>query len=202
MKISKHSLIQSYMEMIDAGVEYKDLNLRKLARRVGCAHTNMYNYFSSWDELRWHAISSALAGLLDDLPRSSGEIDYRRIPGPSERGNLFDTYLQYAGRYPHRYRLVWLDPLMGDAPESTALELQRASVVFSNWIRRWMPGPMKNESDINRLAHILHCYMHGELVFISAGRSTGRLDQENIDRISRCCSSIFASFTRQAQNGG
>ena len=52
--------IDETLELIAEKGGSQEVNLREIARRIGCAHTNAYNYFVSFDELLWAAFRRGL----------------------------------------------------------------------------------------------------------------------------------------------
>ena len=53
--ISREQIIDSALELLRNRRDVQSLNLREIARALGCAHTNLYNYFSSYPQLLWEA---------------------------------------------------------------------------------------------------------------------------------------------------
>jgi AcrR family transcriptional regulator len=163
--------VAALLQMIDSGRAFSELNMRKLARAVGCAHTNIYNYFSTWEELQWFALAEALAGLMRRLPGGSAGENIDLIPGPGESGNLIEVYLGYGVEYPHRYRFTWLDPITGSAPPEVEVVLTGPGRVFLRWLENSLtkdaPSLVGNAYSIGGY---LHAYMHGELAFRAAHR--------------------------------
>ena len=51
MKISKELIVETALALINEEGSSSKVNLREIARRLGCAHTNIYNYYPSLDEL-------------------------------------------------------------------------------------------------------------------------------------------------------
>lgn len=207
---AREDFVAAVLTLIDNGLGFRDLNLRRVARQVGCAHTNAYNYFSSWEELLWFSLEGAMEGLLCSagLPHNPGSLSnpellnhIRSFPGPGEKGNLFEVYVDFAYRHPGWYRLIWLDPMGGKPPEEILSLLHVPSRLFGWWLEHWMtppysvgtsdmsgdehpkhPQPLAVESPkpepaeglppwVLERGRILHGYMHGELANMVTGRS-------------------------------
>ena len=85
----------------------QDVNLREISRRVGCAHTNLYNYYPTYQDLLWEAFRRALVeygecvvvGLDDSL--ESDEYLQR----------LITNLATYPEQHPGLYRFVASDPI-------------------------------------------------------------------------------------------
>lgn len=52
--------ITETLDLIDERGGSQGVNLREVSRRVGCAHTNAYNYFASFEDLLWAAFRRVL----------------------------------------------------------------------------------------------------------------------------------------------
>lgn len=54
------TFVETTLEVIAEESGAGPVNLRRISRRIGCAHTNVYNYFEDFDALRWAAYQAAL----------------------------------------------------------------------------------------------------------------------------------------------
>lgn len=159
----KDTFVEAVLEMLDEGVGLRDLNLRRIAARIGCAHTNAYNYFGSFEELLWWSLRGALERMTDGAGRSSGD--------------LIDVYVDFALDHPTWYRLIWVEPLAGPAPAEVERYLRVPAEVFAAWAARdlWRGGPAPSEPEL--ATRVLHGYLHGELSAITSGRVRGDRDE-------------------------
>ena len=48
---SAEQIVDHALALIAEKGTSRDVNLREISRRVGCAHTNIYNYFASLQDL-------------------------------------------------------------------------------------------------------------------------------------------------------
>lgn len=99
----------------------QDVNLREISRRVGCAHTNLYNYYPTFQDLLWEAFRRALVQygefVVVDLDDSLGRDEYL--------SRLITNLATYPEQHPGLYRFVASDPinieeLPGDILEAVA----------------------------------------------------------------------------------
>ena len=85
----------------------RDVNLREVSRRVGCAHTNAYNYFASFGALLWEAFRRVLGEygtfLTRDLDDSLAPEDYLR--------RIVTNLATFPLEHPGWYRFIGSDPL-------------------------------------------------------------------------------------------
>jgi AcrR family transcriptional regulator len=158
---------------VDAALEHIDkeggaggLNLRKLSRDIGCAHTNAYNYFANSDELVWHSLVGALARLMQHTREAMAQVG----TDPGARLEAFvGSQVEFAMAHPGWYRLIWLDPLPGKPPSELVPALHEPRAVFAEIVATLAPSALGPEQ-ARHLADILHNYLHGALSKLVADR--------------------------------
>ena len=160
----KEAFIDAVLSLPDEGTGLREINLRKAARRVGCAHTNAYDYFTSYEELLWWSLRGALEQLT--------------APVNPDKDDLVEAYVDFALKHPAWYRLIWVEPLTGDPPPEVAAFLPVPSRQYTRWLER-ISGALSGE-DLELRGRILHAYLHGELAAITAGRVPG--DREEMKK--------------------
>lgn len=171
----KDAFIDAVLTMLDEGMNLRELNLRKVAKRVGCAHTNAYNYFTSYEEMLWWSLKGA-------LERMTANVD-------PEQDELTEAYVDFALKHPAWYRLIWLEPLGGDPPEGVAEYLQAPGREYTRWLSERAATKVSGE-DLEAQARIFHSYLHGELTAVTAGRIAGS-KQELKERILSGAALLF-----------
>ena len=201
MALTRELLVNALLDMIDSGDEFGKLNMRKLAREVGCAHTNIYNYFRTWEELEWFALAKALDTLVEQLPNSVADGSADRVPTPEEPGSPVAIYVNYALSYPHRYRFTWLDPITGSPPPEVEEIMAKPGVAFL----RWLEAVLRKDapeliSEARTIGGYLHSYMHGELAFRAAGRVRGVLPEAD-EIVTRTAGLYYAIVDQMRREG-
>ena len=99
--------IEATLQLIAEKGGSSQVNLREISRRIGCAHTNAYNYFESREDLLWHtfrlvlrhygkAMSANLNGSL------SGHAYFRR---------LIRNMVEWSLQNPGLHRFISSDPI-------------------------------------------------------------------------------------------
>ena len=142
------------------------VNLREVSRRVGCAHTNAYNYFAGFDDLLWHAFRRTLdryaehlaAGLDESLP----PLDYLR--------RFVTNIATFPQEHPGWYRFIGSDPVdLDTAPADVFDTVTR--------MKRWMVdvfaalcGPEVPAHEAEDLCNITYAYIDGETLNLINGR--------------------------------
>lgn len=60
----KAKFIAALLELLDEEHTPRSVNLRQISRRIGCAHTNAYNYFDSFESLLWHSLAEIIQKMI------------------------------------------------------------------------------------------------------------------------------------------
>lgn len=160
------------------------VNLREISRRIGCAHTNAYNYYSSLEDLLWSAYRQALqqyaeamrAGLDDSL---SGQAYLQR---------LIRNRVEWPLHNPGLHRFISSDPL---DPQQIPRDIIETVIEMKRWFVRVLEvlsGEDVRGAELARLVDITLGYLDGEVFNLINGRVlpgddvAGRV-VENIERL-------------------
>lgn len=85
----------------------KDVNLREVSKRVGCAHTNAYNYFDGFEGLLWAAFERTIYIYADaiekDLNNDLSSEQYFTM--------LISNLVEFVTENPGLYRFIGSDPI-------------------------------------------------------------------------------------------
>lgn len=133
------------------------VNLREISRRVGCAHTNVYNYFPSFEDLLWAAFRQVLedyaAYLTHDLDDSLAADEYLR--------RLATNLVDYPLRNPGRYRFIGSDPIgPGGFPDDV---LQTVASMKRDLVKAFQAGmPGADLAEVEDACNIVYAYIDGE----------------------------------------
>ncbi len=113
MKVKKKSrdMAEKYItEMIQVIREEGtsiNVNLRALSKRIGCAHTNAYNYFDGFDGLKWEAMKRAL----DIYEKHLLSGITRELSAWSCFTKFIENYVSFSAVELGLFRLITTDPL-------------------------------------------------------------------------------------------
>ena len=158
--------VEATIELIAEKSGSAGVNLREVSRRIGCAHTNAYNYFASLEDLLWHAMRQVLrqyslaiaAGLDDSLsPRAY----FRRV---------FRNMVEWSVENPGLHRFISSDPI-------DPMNLPRDITDTVIEMKRWMVEVLKvltrarlDGEDLARLVDVTMGYLDGEVFNLINGR--------------------------------
>lgn len=142
------------------------ISFRSVARSLGCAHTNIYNFFNDSDSL-FRACGLAILRMLDTQLKESQNYATTR----DERlRSLYSTYITFYLDHPGWYQLIWTFPAQlkkTDPSQKELLATIRSSVaLFANNFTK-----CRSLAQAHHLLHIVHAYIIGEISIYFAGRS-------------------------------
>ena len=160
--IGKQAFVDTTLRLLDDGLALRELNLRRLARELGCAHTNAYNYVSSFEELLWYALASALEQLMQATKAESTGLLF-------EENSLLDAYCTFTKDHPAWFRLIWIEQLGSNIPADIVPILDQPSHMMRVWLKKSVGDRFDEETIIER-GEILFSFLHGQLCLLSTGR--------------------------------
>lgn len=149
--------VEVTLEMIEEQGGSLNVNLREVARRVGCAHTNVYNYFDGFAGLLWEAMRRAVliygqilvAGLHDDM----APLDYFR--------QVVTNLSRFPQEHPGLHRFISSDPVDDDNyPQDIIDTVTVLKQWFVDVIRTCAPGTTPQDCTV--ACNIILGYIDGE----------------------------------------
>ena len=99
--------IKETITLIEEKGGSKNVNLREVSKRVGCAHTNAYNYFNGFDGMMWAAFEEALRIYANAITSGLSS----EMSGSSYFQRLNRNILNFAIENPGLYRFISSDPI-------------------------------------------------------------------------------------------
>lgn len=177
--MQKEQIIAATLDLIQEKESSSRVNLREVARVLGCAHTNLYNYFEDFDALLWAALDVAVERMVREVTTQVVDGD-AAVPGLFRFfGSWIDFYLAHKGWF----RLCWADPLKLPRPLASAALGQKRfgelADLFSRCIREDGGRELSGERAFSTF-HTVHCYLYGEVAIFISGR--GRIPEEGAFR--------------------
>lgn len=178
--ISKEQIICTALDLLRDKQDLKDLNLREIARTLGCAHTNLYNYFPSYTELLWSAhaaLQNVMMTMLEENLSSAATAE-RKLKC------IFDTVVQIYLDNTGWFRLSWLEYLGDERPEFDVVATSAAREQLNGYVMDIWEELSRSRTDgkkVRETVHIAHCYIIGEVSNYISGR---RLIEDKAEFIS------------------
>ena len=155
--VSKEIILETTLSLIDKNEGIKDVTLRDIAKEVGCAHTNLYNYFSSLDEIFWESLGQVILMMMD---YSSKGLNNEK----DDEGRFFlilSNLIDFSMEHPGWYRFIGFESIGGNPSTEVAKILYKLGDGFSELIKEGNNNISSEKA--NLIGDILHSYLHGEL---------------------------------------
>ena len=155
-QVNKEIIIETALRLIDEKQGIKEVTLRDIAKEIGCAHTNLYNYFGSLDEIFWESLSKLLSLMMDysNLGESGQQQGEKKIYLTISK--VIDFFMEHPGWY----RFMWFDSLGGRPSPELATSIHRPGEGFVTLVK--MANSEIDDDKAKQVANILHSYFHGE----------------------------------------
>lgn len=165
-RVTADQFIDTMLALIVESGGSLDVNLRQIARRIGCAHTNCYNYFASYEHLRWAAFRRAL--------RLYGEYLVQGLDQSLAPNDFLHRLVTNLATYPEEnqglYRFIASDPIDLEAiPEDILCSV----TAMKSWLFEVMEvayAPDLGTEEAERTANIVLAYIDGETLNLINGR--------------------------------
>lgn len=175
-KFTKAIIVSTALELMRYQHDLNSLNLREIARKLGCTHTNLYNYFSSYNDLLWEAHAAIQEHFIYTLvqkltPASSAELKLSCF-----FESFINMYLDNTGWF----RLAWMEYIGGKRPQRDIIATETANQTLNKHITLiWqeLAGDKPSTELIKRNLHNTHCYIIGEISNHLLGR--GLIDNKD-----------------------
>lgn len=157
---TKQQIIEQTLALIDETQDIREVKLRKIARRVGIAHTSIYNYFTSLEDLYLKCIKVAIikgaAYVRQELEATKD--DYLHA--------FFVAQLNFALKHPGWYKFIWIENVADETKEvyKNNIKQPRDEFMFIN------EANQISEEDKYWIVDLVYGYFHGDLVKLISGR--------------------------------
>lgn len=168
--ISKEQVIDTALNLLKDKEDIRSVNMREIARVLGCAHTNLYNYFGSFDDLLWEAHIALLNRASDSVKEKMSQTNDQELKLQYFFFEFVDFYLNNKGWF----RLAWVEIIGGNRPESNEIAtVQTVDTFVDSLISIWknLYGAEPQKEKMKYALHNVHCYIYGEVSIYIAKRS-------------------------------
>lgn len=197
-KLTKEQIVNTALSLMRYKTELRTVNMREIARSLGCAHTNIYNYFPSYTDLLWETHTAILNLFIDILDEKICAADNAEL----KLNCYFDAFVQIYFDNKGWFRLVWLEYIGEERPKSNEDAAQRVQLRLNRIITdicSELKAFTVNTELVNRVIHNTHCYIVGEVSNYISGRglikNEGELKKyiiKEATNILTCCISPVA----------
>lgn len=172
--LSADRFVDATLELIAEEGGSVGVNLRAVSRRLGCAHTNAYNYFDSFGDLRWGAFRGALRiygeYLIHDLARDLDPRAYLQ--------RTLVNLATFPQQNPGLYRFIASDPIDLESIPRDVMDLVTA---MKHWLADVVAAaapPGTQPAAARQAADVMLAYIDGETLNLINGRAIPDEDLE------------------------
>ncbi len=177
----KSKFIETALELINIEGSTSSVNLRTIARKIGCSHQNLYNYFKNYDELLWECMIPSLEKLTEYTWNVIEDIDDK----DSKVRAFFESQIVFAVENPGIYSLIWLEKLNGEPPDYIRQNLDFASKQFIRIVGDFAECNYSSEQ-LLKLSDILHNFIHGSICKVIRKRIDENVDEFIAETVENC----------------
>lgn len=156
--VNKEIIIEATLKLIDDNEGIKNVTLRDIAKKIGCAHTNLYNYYGSLDEIFWESLAQALVRMMDYSAKDTSNDIKHDENFYLVLSNLIDFSTKHRGWF----KLIWLESIGGNPSPEVIKILNTPGRDFVELIIESSNNTL-SEQKASMIGDILHNYLHGEL---------------------------------------
>jgi hypothetical protein len=167
--LNKKSIALATLEMLKNKSDLKEINFREISRYLNCSHTNLYNYFNSYNALLWEAHTELQYIFLEYLEHKISAVNFGELELRVIINAFLDFYLENKGWF----KLAWILYIEGERPLNN---IQATEYVFKKlvgYVSNISESKNKTRFDINimdEIVHNTHCYIIGEVSNYIFGR--------------------------------
>jgi AcrR family transcriptional regulator len=167
--LTKEQIIKTTLNLLKDKDDIRMVNLREIARTLGCAHTNLYNYFPSYNDLLWETHMEIETLFIEKIT-----LELECIEDDKDKLHQFfflltELYLDHKGWF----RLAWLDYIDDVRPEKDKVVTEKAvntmvEILERIWVSIYSQTP--TQEHIHSVLHDVNCYIVGEVSNFINGR--------------------------------
>ncbi|MPW24304.1 TetR/AcrR family transcriptional regulator [Alkalibaculum sp. M08DMB] len=193
--ITREQIIETALDLMRDKKDLRSLNLREIARTLGCAHTNIYNYFSSYTDLLWETHTALQEVFMQSLRENLSAATTADI----KLRHFFNMFLQIYIVNKGWFRLAWLEYIGDIRPESNKIAIQNTRLELNQYvIDIWeeITGITPQTDMVDRVLHNTHCYIIGEVSNYISGRGLIEDETELKNYIVSQAIYIFSLYMR------
>jgi AcrR family transcriptional regulator len=173
----------------------KDVNLREISRRVGCAHTNAYNYFNNMDDLLWAAFKGALLFYAEAITEGLDD----RLSGYKYFDRLMKNMVDFAVDNPGLYRFIGSDPVNPENIPEEIIEIIIGLKLYYLKVFRTLTNGTVTRAKADQAGDTILAYMDGEIFNLINGRYLP--DEQISGRIVGNIHKLFTLLTSKISDG-
>ncbi len=167
--LSREQIVETALELMRNRSDLRSLNLREIARTLGCAHTNLYNYFPSYNDLLWETHATLQNVFIEILSKRLQTATTAEMRLTYFFQAIVEMYVDNKGWF----RLAWHEYIEGQRTERDVQAVESANKLLNKYLLEiWqeLTGDFADLKQMSRVLHNTHCYIIGEISNYIKGR--------------------------------
>lgn len=192
--VTREMVIDTAARMIEENNGIKNVTLREIAKQLGCAHTNLYNYFDSLAEIYWEAAAWILLRLISEAKQK----EQREGIAEGDLFSMLEQFVDFSIDHPGWYQFLWHESLIGKPSPHVAEVLQRPTDYIRKAVRI-TAGKEIPEEKVEQIGDIMFNYTFGEISTWVHHRSANNPRSVLKERIGTNLHQIYSLMIRSAE---
>ncbi len=172
--IDKELIIETALNLIEVNKGIRNVNFRGIAKEIGCAHTNLYNYFDSFDQIIWESLGQVILRMFDYVDQHQNQ----QAQGEEKIISVFSAIIDFSLEHPGWFELLWLEEIEGEPSDEVKDILYKPALLLNQLISQERLSGISEEK-AGKIANIIFSYLHGELCRYMKNRNM-TINQEQI----------------------
>ena len=162
----KQKYINETLDMISEQGTSINVKLREISRRLNCVHTNFYNYFFDFNDLKWEVMRKALDMFMEYINKDLGD----DLSGKDFFVQMIRNYFNFGIENPGIHRFISLDPIISkEFPKNLIMKVLSIMEFFIEVV--YLLGKERISRKIaGKITKVIVSYIDGEMVDITSGR--------------------------------
>lgn len=181
-QLSKEVIIEATLLLIEEKGNISKVNFREIGRSLGCAHTSLYNFFPSYNELLFAAAQTLMARMRDSLQSEALE-SIKKGTFNSMILAYINSVVLYALNHRGWYTFLWFEFVEIDLTSLFENQPRPEKLLLPIYLKEYKQ-PISN-ADATMKLQIGHGFVHGELSKFLSNRSAYTSENELIESIMR-----------------
>jgi AcrR family transcriptional regulator len=195
-RINSTQIVEKTLELINRKGGSNNVNLREIARELKCHHTNIYNYFDSFDAVLWSSVDEALGRMILYV-----NADKEQTAGEDKIERFFSRFTRFYLENKGWFRLIWFDSLQGGRPEKTLQAMIRVANIMTDVVRNFYSDRI-TMNEAHYIIHTVHCFLHGEVSIFISGRGIFKDEEVFIRYTSGECAKMLELLAESVKKTG
>lgn len=168
-QLTRERILEATLTLIERNGSSNAINFREIARELGCAHTSLYNFYDSFQEIKLDAVRMLVVNMRSELAQRTQLIR-------SETESIIVTYskvvIDYALEHKGWYRFLWMDYMEHSISEVLNNQPRPEKLLLKALIEEYeLQLKPLSETEAITILQVGHAYTHGELCKYLSNRS-------------------------------